>query len=161
MGSQTANVTDCQLSISKKGYFWRENGCKSCNFGQKSTKLSEKLKDHYKLKFTQKNNFFIIFFSFFWLLLVYPLASQKVWWIFTKIAWFTAIFSQKTPFFLLGSWQSWTWVVWIPIFKCLYFSEFSYFYNNSFSWEPEITCTLTMRRKKYFWTEAKLIFYGV
>ena len=60
---------------------------------------------------------------------------------------------QKHPFSLLGSWLSGTLVVWVLIFKCLYFSEFSYFYNNSFSWEPEITCTLTTRRKKYFWTE--------
>ena len=55
MGTQTTNVPDCQLPNSKKGCFWRENGCKSCNFGQKSTKLSEKLKDYDKLKVTQKN----------------------------------------------------------------------------------------------------------
>ena len=64
MSTQTTNVPDSQLPNSEKGCFWRENGCKSCNFGQKSTKLSEKLKDYDKLKVTQKKrNFFINFFS--------------------------------------------------------------------------------------------------
>ena len=64
MGSQTTNFPDWQFPNSKKGRFSQESGCKSCSFGQKSTKLSEKLKDYDKLKVTQKNrNFFINFFS--------------------------------------------------------------------------------------------------
>ena len=64
MGSQTTNFPDWQFPNSKNGRFSRESGCKSCNFGQKSTKLSEKLKDYDKLKVTQKKrNFFINSFS--------------------------------------------------------------------------------------------------
>ena len=62
MGSQTTNFPDWQFSNSTKGRFSRESGCKSCNFGQKSTKLSEKLKDYDKLKVTQKKEFFVNFF---------------------------------------------------------------------------------------------------
>ena len=64
MGSQTTNVPDWQLPNSKNGHFSRESGCKFCNFDQKSTKLSERLKDYDKLKVTQKKqNFCINFFS--------------------------------------------------------------------------------------------------
>ena len=62
MGSQTTNVPDWQLPNSKKGRFLQESSCKSYNFGQKSTKLSDKLKDYDKLKVTKKNEFFLLFF---------------------------------------------------------------------------------------------------
>ena len=64
MGSQTTNFPDWQFPNSKKGRFLQESSCKSCNFGQKSTKLSEKLKDYDKLKVTKKDeNFSLIFFQ--------------------------------------------------------------------------------------------------
>ena len=62
MGTRTTNVPDWQLPNSKKGRFLRESGCKSDNFGQNSTKLSEKPKDYDKLKVTQKTQKIFYFF---------------------------------------------------------------------------------------------------
>ena len=65
MGTQTTNVPDWQLPNSKKGHFWRENGCKTCNCGQNSTKLSEKLIRTKKLKVKEFETKRIHFSSFY------------------------------------------------------------------------------------------------
>ena len=56
MATQTTFVPDWQLHNSKKGCFWRQNGCKTCNCGRNSTKLSEKLIKTKKLKVNAYEN---------------------------------------------------------------------------------------------------------
>ena len=65
MGAQTTNVPYWQLPNSKKGPFWRENGCKTCNCGQNSTKLSEKLIKTKKVKVNKFETKVMHFSSFY------------------------------------------------------------------------------------------------
>ena len=64
MATQATIVQDWQLHNSKKGHFWRQNGCKTCNCGRNSTKLSEKLIKTKKLKVNEYEKKWMHFSSF-------------------------------------------------------------------------------------------------